>query len=75
MAEACLQAELADAKADVQRLKDRVTVGNPTVHKDLSLITLVPRWTVTNAAVNLEEFISSVESSTRHGRWEESDKV
>jgi hypothetical protein len=75
MAEARLQAELADAKAEVKQLKDRVPVGTPTVHKDLSLITLVPKWTGTDAAVTLEEFISSVESSARLCRWEESDKV
>ena len=54
MAEARLQAELADAKAEVHRLKDRVPVGTPTVHKDLSLITFVPKWTGTDAAVTLE---------------------
>ena len=63
MAEACLQAKLADAKAQVQMLKDRVRVGKPTVHKDLSLITLFPKWTGTDAAVTLEWFISSVDSS------------
>ena len=75
MAEARLLAELADAKAELQRLKDRVPVGTPTVHKDLSLITLVPKWTGTDAAVTLQELISSVESYARLGRWEESDKV
>ena len=75
MAEARLQAELAETKAEVQRVKDRVAVGTPTVHKDVSLITLVPKWTDTDAAVTLEQFISSVESSARLGRWEESDKV
>jgi hypothetical protein len=75
MAEARLQTELADAKAEVHRLKAGVPVGTPTVHKGLSLITLVPKWTGTDAEVALEEFISSVESSARLGRWEESDKV
>ena len=75
MAEARLQAELAETKAEVQRVKDRVAVGTPTVHKDVSLITLVPKWTDTDAAVTLEQFISSVESSARLVRWEESDKV
>ena len=75
MAEARLLAELAEAKAEVQQLKDRILAGTPTVHKDLSLITLVPKWTGTDAAVTLEEFISSIESSARIGRWEESDKV
>jgi hypothetical protein len=60
MADARLQAELAEAKAEVQRLKDRMSVGTPTVHKDLSLITLVPKWTGSDAAVTLEEFISSI---------------
>jgi len=75
MADARLQAELAEAKLEVQRLKDRMTVGIPTVHKVLSLITLVPKWTGTEAAVTLEVFISSIESSARIGRWEEADKV
>ena len=49
MADARLQAELAEAKLEVQQLKDRMSVGTPTVHKDLSLITLVPKWTRTDA--------------------------
>jgi len=70
-----LLAELAEAKAEVQRLKDRIPVGTLTVPKDLSLITLVPKWTGTDAAVTLEKFISSIEISARIGRWEEADKV
>ena len=75
MAEARLLAELAKANAEVQRLKDRIPVGTAIVHKDLSLITLVPKWTGTDTAVTLEELISSIESSAHIGRWEESDKV
>jgi len=58
LAEARLQAELAEAKLEVQRWKNRLPVG--TVNKDLSLITLVPKWKGTDAAVTLEEFISSI---------------
>jgi len=39
------------------------------------LITLVPKWTGTDAAVTLEEFISSIESSASIGRWEETVKA
>jgi len=39
------------------------------------LITLVPKWKGTGAAVTLEEFISSIESSARICQWEEADKV
>ena len=66
---------MAEAKFEVQRLKDRMPVGTRTVHKDLSLITLVPKWTGTDAAVTLEEFISSIESSASIGRWEETVKA
>jgi len=45
------------------------------LHKDLSLITLVPKWTGSDSVVTLEEFISSIESSARLGRWQEKDQV
>jgi len=35
MAEARLQMELAETKAVLQRLRERVSVGTPTVHKNL----------------------------------------
>jgi len=75
MAEERLKAELAEAKAEVQRLKDSMTVGTPMLHKDLSLTTLVPKWTGSDSVVTLEEFISSIESSARLGRWQEKDQV
>ena len=75
MADERLKAELAEAKAEVQRLKDSLSVGTPMLHKDLSLITLVPKWTGSLSVVTLEEFISSIESSARLGRWEETDQV
>jgi len=60
---------------EVQRLKDRMPVGIPSVHKDLSMITRDPMWRVTDAAVTLEEFISTIESTARIDRWEEADKL
>ena len=44
MAEVLLRAELAETKAELQRLKERISVGTPTVHKDLPLISLIPKW-------------------------------
>jgi hypothetical protein len=38
-----IQAELSETKAEVQRLLERVSLGTPTVHKDLSLISLIPK--------------------------------
>jgi hypothetical protein len=48
MAEARLQAELAESQAEIQRLKERMFLGTPTVHKDLSLISLVPKWSISS---------------------------
>lgn len=56
MAEARVQAELVQTKADLQRLRDRVSIGTPTIHKDLSLISLVHKWSGSETAVPLEEF-------------------
>jgi len=70
-----LQAELAEAKAELQRLRERVPVGTPTVHKDLSLISLIPKWSGAETGIPLEEFLSVIESSARIGLWEDGDKL
>lgn len=75
MAEARLQAELTETKAELQRFKERFSVGTTTVHKDLSLLTVVPKWSGTETAIPLEDFISSIEGVARIGKWEDSDKL
>jgi len=75
MADERLKAEFSDAKSEVQRLRDSLSVGNPTLHKDLSFITLVPKWTSSYSLVTLEEFIPSIEISAHLGRWEEKYQV
>jgi hypothetical protein len=67
MAEARLQAELAETRAEIQRLRERFSIGTPTVHNDLSLISLVPRWLGSETAVTLEELFSSIEGSALVG--------
>jgi len=74
MAEAQLRHELAETKAELQRLKGRISVGKPTVHKDLSLISLIPKWSGSETGIALEEFLSSIESSGRLGLWRDADK-
>jgi len=44
MAEAQLQAELTETKAELQRLKERISVGTPRIRKNLSFISLVSKW-------------------------------
>jgi hypothetical protein len=47
-----------------------MSIWTTTVHKDLSLINLVPEWSNSNSAVPLEEFFSSIDSAARIGRWQ-----
>jgi len=63
-------AEVTEAKAEVQLLRERMSLGTPTVQKDLSLITLVSLCSRSNSAVPLEEFFSSIDSAARIGRWQ-----
>ena len=69
MADARLQAELAETKAEVLRLRESISVATPAVHKDLSLVSLVPKWSGSESSVSLEDFFASVESASRTENW------
>ena len=75
MAYAQLQQELEESKSEIQRLRERMSLGTPTVHNDLSLISLIPKWSGSDSTNSLEEFISTLEASARIGRWEPKDTV
>jgi hypothetical protein len=45
----------------------------PTVLKDLSLISLVPKWSGAETAAPLQEFLDSIERAVRIGRWDGAD--
>ena len=36
--------EIAQSRAEINRLREQLSSGVHTVHKDLSLISLVPKW-------------------------------
>ena len=75
MAEARLRAELEESKAEIQRLKKRPSGGPSFVHKDSSLVSLVPKWSGLDSAVPIEEFFASIEGAAQKGNWEESDQI
>ena len=80
MVEARLQRELAETKAELQRLRERVSVwervsvGTPAVHKELSLMLLLPKCSGSESGIPLEEFISNIEGPASVGLWEDSDR-
>ena len=70
MTDARLQAELAESKIEIQRLRERLSVGTPTVHKDLFLISLVRKWSGSEPTKHVEKFSLTREASVRIGRRE-----
>jgi len=73
MANARLHAELEKSKAETVRLRERMSMGLPTVHKDLSLISLIPKWSGSESTFPLEEFLASVDSAARIGNCDQRD--
>jgi hypothetical protein len=69
-----LRAELNKAKIEVQSLRDNIALTNPPLHKDLSLVTLVPKFSGSDI-ITLEEFFSTLDRLLRIGRWTETDQV
>ena len=75
MAEARSRAELEESKAEIERLSDSLSTAVPTVRKDLSMISMIPKWSGSEAEVPLEEFFSCVEGAASIGRWEQEDQI
>ena len=75
MAQAKLRRKLEESKLEIQRLRERMSLEAPTIHKYFSLISLIPRWSASESTNSLEEFISTLEASARIGRWEPKDTV
>jgi len=50
-----------------------MSMALPTVHKDLSLISFIPKCSGSESAVPLEEFLASFGSAARIGNWDQTD--
>jgi len=75
MVEARLRAELEESKAEIHRLNARLSTAVPTLHKDLSLISMVPKWPGAESEVPLEKLFSLIEVSASIGLWEPADQI
>jgi hypothetical protein len=78
MAESTAQ-QLASLQCVVQSLQTQLQANaegaRDPLTKDLSLVSLVPKWTGTAGKAPLSEFFEAVETAARIGRWSEADKV
>jgi hypothetical protein len=73
MAEARLKQELAEMKTELDKLKEQGSSGTHTVHKDLSLIFHVPKWSSAENATPHEEFLASIDRAELIGKWQDAD--
>jgi hypothetical protein len=73
MTESRWRKELAESKAEIACLRDCLAMAMSTVHKDLSLISLVLKWSTVETAAPLEEFLASIEGAARIGRRDDAD--
>jgi hypothetical protein len=51
-----LQKLVENLQAETNNLRSQVSSGRPTTPKDLSLISLIPRWSGTEKSVSVKEF-------------------
>jgi hypothetical protein len=70
MAEPVTQ-QLAKLHLEVQQLQSRLQTST----KDLSLVSLVPKWAGTANSGSLHEFFESIEIASRIGNWSDDDMV
>jgi len=73
MSKARLKQELAESKTELDKLKEEMSSGMHTVHKDLSLLYLVPKWSGAENATSLEEFLASIDRAASIGKWQDAD--
>ena len=71
--EARLKLELSEAQIEIQRARERLSTTLPTVHKDFSLVSRVPKWSGTESAISRKEFSPNIKGSARIGHWLETD--
>jgi len=64
MDEERLKAELLETRNELQRLRNSISVDQPNLHTDLSMIALIPKWSGTESSVPLEDFLSSIKFCT-----------
>ena len=54
-----LQKIVESLQAEVRNLRAQVSSGRSTTAKDLSLVSLIPKWSGTEKSVSVEEFFES----------------
>ena len=54
-------------------MRERLATALPALHKDLSLISIVPKWSGAEADTPVEDFLASIEGAAKTARWDGTD--
>jgi len=73
MPDAKLKQEIAESRAEIDNVREHLSSGMHTVHKDLSLISLVPKFSAGPNATPLEDFLASIDRAALLGKWQVTD--
>jgi hypothetical protein len=67
--------QMARLQLEVQSLQAQLQM-RPTATKDLSMVSLIPKWAGNEKAVHLHDFFfEAVEGSARVGNWSDADMI
>jgi len=70
-----LEKLVENLQAEINNLRAQISSGKPTAPKDLSLISLIRKWSGTEKSVSVKEFFESAESSAIIGNWSDFDRI
>ena len=60
-------------KTELDKLKEQGSRGTHTLHKDLSLISLEPKWSGAENDTPLEECLAIIDRAALIGKWQDMD--
>jgi len=61
MPEVKLRQEIAESRAEIEKLTEQMSSSMRAVHKDLSLRSRIPNWSGAENVTSLEEFLPSMD--------------
>ena len=70
-----LEMLVENLQAAISNMRAQIRSRIPTAPKDLSLISLIHKWSGTEKSVTVKEFFESVESSAIIGNWSDFDRI
>jgi hypothetical protein len=69
-----VEQQMERLQQQLQNLHAQLQLRQPAT-KDLSLVSLIPKWAGNEKAAPLQEFFNAIEGSAKVGNWSDADKI